>query len=212
MIPNTDLYKESQYTLLENGSADANGTSMLTTMFTIADIQDAIAQRQAEFIRDTGIIVLRATVGTTPGSGEYALPVDNSIPRRLAWHPASGKITGLSRTDTWGADNGLSTWTSTPGEPIAWLQTTLNNQKFSLIPPPDAPGQIDLLYSQLPDSIPSGNVGIPDDWVEYVKWGALGDLLGREGESSDPVRAGYCWQRYSEGVELARLVLMGPMG
>jgi hypothetical protein len=47
-------------------------------------------------------------------------------------------------------------------------------------------------------------MGIPDDWVWCVKWGALADLLNIPGPNMDPVRAAYCEQRYQQGVLMAQ--------
>jgi hypothetical protein len=38
-----------------------------------------------------------------------------------------------------------------------------------------------------------------------VKWGALAELLGQEGEGQDLGRAAYCEARYQQGVELTRI-------
>lgn len=48
-------------------------------------------------------------------------------------------------------------------------------------------------------------LGVPDDFAWVVKWGALADLLGKDGPAADQPRAAYCEQRWREGVELARL-------
>jgi hypothetical protein len=48
-------------------------------------------------------------------------------------------------------------------------------------------------------------MGIPDDFTWAVKFGALADLLGKDGQSYDPARAEYCEQRWQEGIELASI-------
>jgi hypothetical protein len=45
-------------------------------------------------------------------------------------------------------------------------------------------------------------IGIPDDFVFVLEFGALADLLGQESESTDHERADYCMKRYQEGLEL----------
>ena len=212
-IPFVNLYKEMIYTLLENGNADATGTSLITPMFTIADLQEAVKQRQAQFMRDTGILMTHTSFVTSSGLGTYGLPVDCSTPYRLAWQPApqpSGGTSPLSKADEWSGDHSEADWNTTPGEPIAWTQTTQRNQTVRLMPAPAAVGQIDLIYVPLPIEDPLDATVLPVGFEIYIKWGALGDLFGREGESADPTRAAYCWQRWDEGVELARLLLSGP--
>jgi len=43
MVTDTELIQNAQYRLLENGNADANGTTLLTDMWTMTEIIDAIA-------------------------------------------------------------------------------------------------------------------------------------------------------------------------
>jgi hypothetical protein len=54
------------------------------------------------------------------------------------------------------------------------------------------------------DWVGSGNIGsflfVPDDWIHIIKWGALADLLGRESNAKDVLRATYCEQRYKMGI------------
>jgi hypothetical protein len=47
-------------------------------------------------------------------------------------------------------------------------------------------------------------MNIPDDFTWIVKWGALADLLSKDGPARDPQRAAYCEQRYQTGVAIAR--------
>jgi hypothetical protein len=41
-------------------------------------------------------------------------------------------------------------------------------------------------------------------WI--VKWGALADLLSKDALASDPIRAQYCEERWSFGLEVAKLM------
>jgi hypothetical protein len=45
-------------------------------------------------------------------------------------------------------------------------------------------------------------VSIPDDWFHLVKWGALADMLSRDANAADPLRAQYCEMRYRMGLRL----------
>src|SRR6266850_1029962 len=183
-VLDTELINSAIYRLLENGNADANLT-LLSDMFTMTEIIDALNQRQQKFLLDTGIIGTRTTIAATQGVSQYDLPVDNIMPRRLTWITSGGgggtgygvggygeggygvggtvagaTITALTRVDSWELDNGQSDWPS-------------------------------------------------DDSTPYVLWGALADLLNHDGPAYDPVRGNYCEQRYQEGIELARLVRKG---
>jgi len=45
-------------------------------------------------------------------------------------------------------------------------------------------------------------INIPDDWTWVVKFGAMADLLGRESNAKDLLRAKYCESRYRQGLAL----------
>ena len=73
--------------------------------------------------------------------------------------------------------------------------------------PPGSGGQYEVLtISTLGPSSSASNTTlpwlIPDDWTYLLKWGALADLLSRDSNARDPVRAQYCEQRYRMGLKL----------
>lgn len=209
----TDLIKETTYALLENGDADATGTSLLTTMFTIADVRDALDKAQRRFLRDTAIIQKRTTIGGQAQISRYTLPANVVDVRRVAWKDADGGYRGLARADAWQADHGMSQWTSDYGTPFAYHDSTLPTRTVELVPTPNDVGQIHVLYSELTALLDGSGVAleIPDDFAWVVKWEALADLLAGEGEGNEPRRAAYCGQRYEQGVELVRLLTRGDV-
>jgi len=234
-VTDVDLIKGAQYRLLENGNADADGVTLLTDMYTIEEMVDAIDQRQQKFLLDTGMIGARTTILATQGVTQYDLPEDNIMPRRVTWitsgassgsgygdggngeggYGVGGSASGsnivvLTRVDSWELDNGQPDWASDDQPPIAWYDNILGQQKIG-ITRPNQTGTIGLLYIQLAAALTGAGVAmtIPDDWTPYVLWGALADLLNHDGSAYDPVRGKYCEQRYQEGIELARLVLKG---
>ena len=209
----TDTYIANSviYSMLENGAADANFPTLLTTMFTQQEIVDSMNRVQQAFLLATGMIVTRTVVAASPGQGKYPTPTNSIRPRRLTWQDGAGNIRILTLADTWELDNGEPDWASDTGTPFAWWETTLGQQQVAVAPTPDAPGQINLLYIALSTTLTGLGVPltVPDDWSPYILWGTLAELLSSDGQSFDPVRANYCKTRYDEGVELANLVLGG---
>jgi hypothetical protein len=124
-----------------------------------------------------------------------------------------GKIRTLTRTDTWELDTGAPNWASDEDIPLTWWETTLPQQRIAIAKTPSEVGQINIIYCALAATLDGTGValGIPDDWTPYILWGALADLLEHDGPAFDPARSQWCEQRYQEGVELARIVLMGSM-
>jgi hypothetical protein len=79
---------------------------------------------------------------------------------------------------------------------------------IQLAPPPNDVGRLHLTSVKAGpelDVTTGVALGVDDDFAEFVKWGALADLLNMEGMANDAVRANYCEQRYREGVELGKL-------
>lgn len=124
---------------------------------------------------------------------------------------AIGQIRCLTEVDTWELDNGMRNWPTDRDVPIAWWETTLPQQQIGLAKTPSNNGTIGLLYVALAQALTGAGVAfaVPDDWTPYIMYGTLAELLSSDGPAFDPVRAGYCNQRYQEGIELARIVLGG---
>lgn len=70
--------------------------------------------------------------------------------------------------------------------------------------PPNVAGEYDVISLQAGAVFapPAATLlGVPDDWSWVCKWGALADLLGRESEATDRLRADYCLKRYQTGLK-----------
>ncbi len=215
-VTDTDMLKDITYRVLENGNADATGTTLLTTMFTITEMVNAMNRVQQKFMIDTGMVLMRNTpIPVTVGNGRYDLPTNNSAVVRVSYtdFQASGpNVTrALTPTDTWELDTSVNLWPSGAGTPITWWQTTLAQQRLGIAPIPDNVGQLNLLYVALSTTLTGlgVNLTVPDDWAPYILWGTLEELLSSDGPPFDPLRAQYCGKRYTEGVELAQAVLGG---
>ncbi len=215
-VTDTDMIKDVTYRLLENGDADATGTSLLTDMFSITEIVDSMNRVQQKFMIDTGMILTRlgTPIPVTVGNGRYDLPTDNSAVVRVSLtnFEATAEVTrALTPTDTWELDTAINLWPSGADTPITWWQTTLAQQRLGIAPIPNNVGELNLLYVALAATLTGAgvNLTVPDDWAPYVLWGTLQELLSSDGPPFDPLRAQYCGRRYQEGVELARVVLGG---
>lgn len=183
-----------------------------TDMFTMDDLQGALQRRRNQFLKDSGMVITHRTNPVVPSPvGRVSLP-DNIIDvRRVAWiTPGSGLITPLYRGDEWELNSFLNGWPQNPTDP-PFIYSSIAPPPITLQlgPPPLNPGTLDLLTVQSPadlDVTAGVAINVPDDFAWVPKWGALSDLLFREGQSNDPARAAYCEQRYQEGVLLARLM------
>ena len=203
----TDQYliNNAIYSLLENGDADAAGTT-LTSMFSITEIVNAMNRVQNTFLLDTGMVITRTTIPGLVGVAKYSTPVDSIRSRRVTW---DGSV--LSQVDTWELDNSDPNWPGNAAVPEVWWENTLGQQQFAVALQPASPGTISLMYVALATTLTGlgVNLTVPDDWTPYIYWGTLAELFSSDGQAYDPTRYNYCRQRYQEGVELARLVMGG---
>jgi hypothetical protein len=213
-IQDLDLLKEMEYRLLENGDADADGTGLLTTLWTISELTASLNNSQRRFMKDTGIVLTISTIGAIPMQGRYTASNDVITIRRVTWKDFAGDIVALTRSDAWEADAALPDWTTDFATPLTWTDAHHPTRVFEIIPGPNDVGQLGLMTVNRPTTLVGTGtlLEVPEEYASYVLWGALGELLGSEGEGNDPQRAAYCRQRYQEGVELARIQLGGIGG
>src|SRR2546425_3363357 len=181
-----------------------------TEMFTLEDLTRAVERRRDQFLAETGVVLTRADVPIAP-AGRIDLPDTVIDVRRLVWRSVAGVNSHLWREDEWAltvATRGL--WAVNPSTPSAYSVMATQPVQVQLAPVPMDAGTLDLISIStgitLDPATAATILGIPDDLVWVIKWGALADLLGRDGTSSDPARAAFAESRYRQGVEIARLL------
>lgn len=218
----TDIYRLLEYHLLE----PATGVNPWTgsSQFSASDLIDAVNRCQDELLSLTGCTVTQRNVSAI--AGRIELPDTVIDVRRMAYLPTtlgtpysfgaysaglyggtplpSGSV--VWPEDTWAEQSFNRDYTIRPaGTPSQYLMTTQPPISFDTDRPPAFAGSYDLL------TVESGNafgptvampLSVPDDWAHVVKWGALADLLTRESNARDPLRAKYASQRYRMGVKL----------
>lgn len=207
-VKDQDLVAAIQFHLLE----PATGNSWTgSDMWTLADVTAALERRRNQFLAETGRVVTRSVqnVGVPPPSGR--LPIADTIIdiRRAAWVTPEGVYTNLWRADEWEVDAFSQTANTTPGPPSVFSTALVPPLGVQLIPSPLDGGQLELLSVQTSATLdPTAGVilGIPDDLCWVIKWGALADLLSGSSQGRDQARAGYCEQRWKQGIQLATLL------
>ena len=195
-----DLVGPMQYHLVEPKNVVVWAGS---EMFTLADLTTAITRRRDQFLLDTLCRIDRAQLPASPdtiapGTESFALPDTTIGVRRAAWVSATGSTRRMWRSSHWSSRSSAPAITGTQGLPRTYDFDTHAPITLSFNPVPADIGTLDLLL------IRSGNVGnylgVPDDFAAFVKWGALADLLGKDGPARDYARSLYCERRYRLGV------------
>lgn len=206
------IFEEIEYHMLENGDADAkfDAGAFPSTMWSQDEILAYIAGRRQRLHKMTNIVLTRLPgIAATPGVTTYDYPEDWIATARLTWRNFDDSVIRvISRLDAYQADMGDLSWMSdfnTIPEGYHDLASTQATLRFELIAGPGDVGQMDLLYVANPDLL--------EDTIEEFRWvikyGAMEDMLNKEGEANDPQRAAYCRMRWEMGLEIIRILLGG---
>jgi hypothetical protein len=83
--------------------------------------------------------------------------------------------------------------------------------QVQLAPAPTGAGTLSLYYISVGNTLDgTGEIfNTPDEFVPFLKYGVLADMLMKLGRVQDGVRAGYCENRFQEGIELAKSWISG---
>lgn len=212
-VTDLELLKRITYALLENGDADANGTTFLTSQFSIAETIDNMNLIQERLLKDCAPVLLRATQGSVPGQTRYILPADWIYTRRITWQAqASGKAKALIPVDSYSLDRGTPDWEQNTGTPRYYNDgSNLPTLEIEIAKAPSQAGTLGLQYVPQPPTLTGlgVNLMVPDELESAALYGTIGELLSSEGEGCDPERAKYCEQRYSLCVEMANALILG---
>jgi hypothetical protein len=204
-----DVVAEMQIMFMEPVSPTAwTGTDM----FTLDQLVQAVQRRHDQFLLETAVTIDRIypVVGAISLEGRMDLPQTVADVRRVSWVD-NGTLdrTQLWRRDEWGARSQQFNWTLTPSDPPTGYSMSLTPPLgIQLIPPPSNAGHLDVLAvlnGPTLDTALNTLISIPDDYVWALKYGAMADLLGQEGQARDHSRTKYCEERWKQGVALASL-------
>lgn len=206
-VTNQDLLYEIEYHLLEPPTAAWTGTEQ----FTSNDILKAVQRRRNQFLMETGVRndYREYIFVAVPFLGRYELEDDVIDVRRLGINEGyeGAPTSHLWRTDEMAATTYDQAWV-TAATPLTYSVTAVPPLTVQLIPPPTAIYSLYTVVVRTGADISSPMVavpiGIPDDLTWAVKWGALADLLSKDGPAKDPERSNLCEKRYQEGVEIAK--------
>lgn len=219
LIPRTvtdqQIVNDVQYALME----PANDWSSSVTwggseQFTMADVVGAVQRRRDQFLLETATVLTNSEFAVSPApASRIALNDDVIDVRRAAWktpavldNPSRYHVLWRSNERAmnslavgWSVNQNLPQVFSTVIEPPLTLQLApISNNVGSL-------NLITLNAGATLDVTQGIALGVPDDFAWVIKFGALADLLGRDGQARDAERAQYCESRYQEGVQLARI-------
>ena len=203
-VTDGDLVHAIEYHLLEPPSVPWSGTDQ----FSLDAVTAALQRRRNQFLVETGCRVDQFTANVAPVQiGRTVLDDDVIDIRRAAWFDGD-LYYRLDREDEWSIAGYNPSWPQDDQTPYAYSVSVAPPLTIQLAPPPINAGMLDLQAVRTQADLDPAigvSMNMPDDYCWAVKWGALADLLGSDGQARDPQRAMYCEQRWREGINLARI-------
>lgn len=203
-VTDVDIYKLIQYHFLEPATGAAwSGSSQ----FSAADLLQAVQRRRDELLSGSGCTVYKANVPAVPG--RTFLPDKTIDIRRVAWIPVAGF--GYSNSPLWKDDNfALESYENSytieaPGTPETYQQSSQPPLSFDVNIPPAVPGEYEVITVDAGSALDvsaSTVMNLPDDFTWVLVFGAMADLMNRDSNAKDSLRARYCNLRYAQGLAL----------
>jgi len=201
------LMQQLQYSLLEPPNG---GQTWPSGVWTRDEVLNIANQRQNTLLHDTMLLVGAANVAVLASASRIDLPTDCIRLVTVVWR--GSVVRELLRSDSFEADHMISTWEDTDTvAPLVYMEEEAPLGQVQIGPAPIGAGTLDLLYVPL-GTVLNGNgeiLVVPDELMPVVKYGALVDLLQKDGRGQDLGRAQYCEHRFNMGVEIAKLILEG---
>lgn len=202
-----ELINLAQYMLIEAPTTSWPAASLTTSQFSFPRLVSLLSWKHNETLFKSGVFVEDITLGIPGGAGRLVTSSDIQDIRRMTW-----ELPGSSPVLLWRSDEGMAnTWLPAWREPLTdspsfWSVVSTPRLEVQVFPIPGTTGTIQALVIRAgsdfnPTSLAT-TLLVPDDLASTVLYGALADLLSRDGEALDTVRAQYCSQRFTQGLML----------
>ena len=204
-ITDVILIHQIQNALMEVESAP---TWSGTEMFTMADVTDALNRRLNQFLLEVGPFAARSTASfPISADGRYVVADTTLQVRRVVLADGDNVNSLIHRTDEMSATDYNRDWSTTSGQPYAYSALATPPLTLQVIPPPTDITTIDLVSINSATALDASGIIIPlpDDLTPALKWGALAELLSKDGPANDIQRADYCGSLWDEWIEVAKL-------
>lgn len=197
--------------LIEVAQRVIDNVTFTSGLWTVLEVANYFNQRQNRFNRDTKMLLAHQPVAGVNGTAEYDLPDDWIATQRATW-TQDGVTSPVTKSSRFEAAKGLTAPTLSD-RPIIFDDSSLGTRRVELFPTPTADGSLDVLYACVLEVMAfdgSNDIfDVPDEFVPFVTYGVLADMLSKQGRGMDLARAKYCEERYQEGVLIAGVLLEG---
>jgi hypothetical protein len=192
-------------------ASQAGAYSLTTDMWELDEVLSYMGEVQAEFLKRSAIVFVRAGIPTVPQIQRHELPVDAVIIKRVAYRTPANQITNLYSVDEWELDHLVPDWQYETDTPQYWLNGPVGIVRTGKSG--SIGGRLEALYVPRGDDftspVSSAALTVPNDFAFIVRWGVIGRMLAKVGRAHDPDRAEYARSRYEQGLAAAKLILGG---
>lgn len=205
IVLDQDLAKVIEYHFMEPPTPSSWTGS---EQFTLLDIQNALQGRLNEFLLEAGYGLSTYSVIVTSGTEFVSLPDTTVEVVRAVWKTLDGEYKPLSQSDPFQNQYSFPSWAQNPGVPMTYSTVARSPLRLQLVPETIDNGTLELVVISTGTALDLTTgvlLGIPDDLAWVIKWGAIADLLTKDGTARDDPRAQYAERRWKEGIELAKL-------
>ena len=203
-VTDSNMVSLIQYHLLE----PSTGVSWTgSEQFTLADVTGALQRRRDKLLVETGATVTLSSQVLAAGSSTIDLTDTILAIRRLSWKGVSGTDWALYPEDINNQRNYSLSYLLTQGTPQTYSSISTQPLSLQIAPPSNEPGTLSILAVESGAALTAAGIalGIPDDMSWIVKWGALADMLGKQGPAQDLPRSYFCERRWRLGLEAAKV-------
>lgn len=202
----TQILNHLQYSLMEPPFAFTDPsqytTFPTTEMFSPAEIYSALTRAIAQFNFDSGVRLIREADLDLPLVGDYQLDLPATVVdiRRVVIRQNSGTRFRIDRQDEYESQyRGSPEDLFNLGSPFSYSFVLARQPGIRLVYPVSFSGKVEVVTVRAA-SLP------PRDLQWVVKWLTLHFLLSQDGQARDHARAQYCWKRYRDGINLAKML------
>jgi hypothetical protein len=203
------LAQQIQYHLVEPPDG---GQTFTSGLWDRDEVFNVITQRQNLMLHETFLLVGIANVAVVAGTSRVTLPTDLLKLMTLVWRGVDGTVREILRSDSFEADQAIPSWElTTTTAPLVYMEEETPSGEVQLAPAPAVNGTLEVLYVPVGTFLTGDGeiLVLPDELMPGVKYGAMADLLAKDGRGQDLERAAYCTERYEFANEIALLLLKG---
>ena len=127
------------------------GASWASGFWSPSEVLHYLANRQKQFLKETGILLKRALVTTTLNTTSQPYPSDWIATYRMIWRTSANVFSEVARGDGWEADHGVPTWPVTAAaKPLLFYDSEGASLNFRIAPAANVAGGLQLLYTYSP--------------------------------------------------------------